>query len=132
MAAVLDTHAALWYLLEAKRLPGNVFSLIDGAAAKGTPTFISAISLIEIIYLVERNRVPADAFDILRMELEQSEPTFRIVPVDLGVAEALRNVPRAEVPEMPDRIIAATALYLGLPLVTRDRRIRASKIKTIW
>ena len=35
--------------------------------------------------------------------------------------DAVRNVvPRDVVPDMPDRIIAATALYLGLPLVTRD------------
>ncbi len=33
---------------------------------------------------------------------------------------------------MPDRIIAATALHLGLPLVTRDHRIRASSVTTIW
>jgi predicted nucleic acid-binding protein len=33
---------------------------------------------------------------------------------------------------MPDRIIAATALSLGLPLVTRDGKIRASNVITIW
>jgi PIN domain nuclease of toxin-antitoxin system len=38
-----------------------------------------------------------------------------------------------EVPEMPDRIIAATALHLNCPLVTRDHKIRAFKdIITIW
>jgi predicted nucleic acid-binding protein len=34
---------------------------------------------------------------------------------------------------MPDRIIAATAFYLGIPLVTRDLRIQAlTNIQTIW
>jgi predicted nucleic acid-binding protein len=34
---------------------------------------------------------------------------------------------------MGDRIIAATALYLGLPLVTKDHKIRElSIIQTIW
>jgi PIN domain nuclease of toxin-antitoxin system len=33
---------------------------------------------------------------------------------------------------MPDRIIAATANHLNLPLVTRDRKIRSSKVKTVW
>jgi predicted nucleic acid-binding protein len=33
---------------------------------------------------------------------------------------------------MPDRIIAATALYLGVPLVTRDGKIRAADVETIW
>jgi predicted nucleic acid-binding protein len=55
-----------------------------------------------------------------------------IAPVDAGVADALPNIPRDVVPDMPDRIIAATALHLGLPLVTRDRRLQAAGIQTIW
>ena len=37
-------------------------------------------------------------------------------PLDYNVASALRSIPRDIVPDMPDRIIAATALHLGLPL----------------
>jgi predicted nucleic acid-binding protein len=48
------------------------------------------------------------------------------------VAEAVAEVPRSAVPDMPDRIIAATALHLGLPLVSRDRLIQLSGIETIW
>jgi len=48
------------------------------------------------------------------------------------VATALKDIPRNLVPDMPDRIIAATALHLGLPLVTRDRRLQAAGIDTIW
>ena len=33
---------------------------------------------------------------------------------------------------MPDRIIAATALHLGLPLITWDRRIQLADVGTIW
>jgi predicted nucleic acid-binding protein len=44
----------------------------------------------------------------------------------------LRRVRREDVPDMPDRIIAATALALDLPLVTRDGKIRAAGIRTIW
>lgn len=34
MPAVLDTHAAVWYLLDSTRLPEPVYSLIDSAAAE--------------------------------------------------------------------------------------------------
>jgi PIN domain nuclease of toxin-antitoxin system len=54
MPAVLDTHAAIWYLLDVNNLSETVFSLIDGAATSGVPTYISAVSLAEIVYLVER------------------------------------------------------------------------------
>jgi len=49
-----------------------------------------------------------------------------------GVVEALTRVPRTHVPDMPDRIIAATALHLGLPLMTRDRSIQRAGVRTIW
>ena len=56
-----------------------------------------------------------------------------IAPLDLTVAETLAQIPRATVPDMPDRIIAATALWLGLPLVTRDSRIcLLPNISTVW
>jgi len=36
------------------------------------------------------------------------------------------------VPDMPDRIITATAFYLNLPLVSCDSKIQAANIQTIW
>jgi predicted nucleic acid-binding protein len=44
----------------------------------------------------------------------------------------MASIPRADVPDLPDRIIAATAVYLGVPLISRDRAIRASSVETIW
>jgi len=132
MPAVLDTHAAIWYLLDSRRLPEPVYSLIDGAAASGTPTYISAVSLVEVIYLVERGRIAADAFDRFARELDSENPAFAVVSLDAHVATALKRIPRNVVPDMPDRIIAATALHLSLPLVTRDRRLQAAGIKTVW
>jgi len=82
--------------------------------------------------LVERGRIAADAFDRFVRELSQDNPAFTVIPLDAQIASVLRDIPRKLVPEMPDRIIAATALYLGLPLVTRDRRLQAAGIRTIW
>jgi PIN domain nuclease of toxin-antitoxin system len=132
MRAVLDTHAAIWYLLDTQHLSQTVFSLIDSAAASDEPTYISAVTLVEVVYLVERGRIAADAFDKFTKELSQSNPAFEVVPLDYSVASAMRKISRDVVPDMPDRIIAGTALHLGLPLVTRDRRLQAAGIQTIW
>jgi PIN domain nuclease of toxin-antitoxin system len=48
------------------------------------------------------------------------------------LVDALEKIPRSVVPDMPDRFIAATALHLGVPLVTRDRRLQSAGIQTIW
>lgn len=93
---------------------------------------ISAITLVELDYLVEKERLPVQAFDRLSTLIQQEKPPVRVAPVDEGVAGALRQIPRTAVPDMPDCIIAATALYLGLPLVTRDRKIQTSGIDTLW
>ena len=62
-----------------------------------------------------------------------ADARFRLEPMPLtvGVAFALAQIPRNEVPDLPDRVIAATALSLGLALL-RDGKIRASRIETIW
>jgi PIN domain nuclease of toxin-antitoxin system len=119
-------------LLDSTRLSEQVYSLIDRAAAGGTPTYISAVSLVEVVYLVERGRIQANAYDLFTSELENENRAFTVVPLDPQVATALRRIPRTVVPDMPDRIIAATALHLGLPLVTRDRRLQSAGIQTIW
>jgi PIN domain nuclease of toxin-antitoxin system len=41
-------------------------------------------------------------------------------------------VSRLEVPDLPDRIVTATAVSLQAPLISRDRKIRTSQVQTIW
>ncbi len=44
----------------------------------------------------------------------------------------MKTIPRTVVPDMPDRIVAATGVYFGVPVFSRDGRIRASIVQTIW
>jgi PIN domain nuclease of toxin-antitoxin system len=65
-------------------------------------------------------------------EIAKNDTIFKIVDLNLAVICEMKNVSRDEIPDMPDRIIASTSLYLGLPLITRDNKIRSSCIKTVW
>ncbi len=132
MSAVLDTHAVLWYLENARELSNLARTTIEDAVRNGHSVYVSTISLIETVYLVERNRIPSSALQRLRHVLSDANSGLSIAPVDSLVANALEQVPRALVPDMPDRIIAATALHLSLPLITRDRRLQSAGIQTIW
>jgi len=82
--------------------------------------------------LVERGRIPLSALLELENELKRLESSMRVAAVDAEVAEAVYKIPRQSVPDMPDRIIAATALCRNLPLLTRDARIQSTGIKTVW
>jgi PIN domain nuclease of toxin-antitoxin system len=54
IAGVADTHTALWYLFDDKRLSVVAGDFIDRAAVARHRIMVSAVSLAEIIYLIER------------------------------------------------------------------------------
>lgn len=87
---------------------------------------------MEIVYLVEKGRLPAVVIDRLTAALSDRDADFTIAPLDEAAALAVQRISRDIVPDMPDRIIAATALSLGFPLVTRDSAISKAGIATIW
>lgn len=80
----------------------------------------------------ERNRIPADLKARLDTELVSGNSGLILAELTAGVVNAMDQVPATIVPDMPDRIIAATAVHLGLPLISRDTRIKMSSVTTIW
>jgi PIN domain nuclease of toxin-antitoxin system len=65
--------------------------------------------------------------------LSTSNWRYQPVAIDTTIVETMATIPRYAVPDMPDRIIAATALSLGYPHITADERIRSSGVvKVIW
>ena len=128
---VLDTHTVIWYVCEPDKLGKTGAEVIDAAWSSGDFLYVSAISLVEIIYLEEKRRIPKGSIDAI-LEVLTNENGFVIIPLDAVVAQAIQEIPRVDVPDMPDRIIAATAIHLNLPLISRDKKIRSSKVKTVW
>ncbi len=132
IAAVADTHTALWHLFDAARLSATAGSMISEAAAARRKIAISTMSLAEVVYLVEKNRLPTSAYDELTQALADPEHVFIKAVFGAAIVQAMRRVSRAEVPDMPDRIVAATAVYFDVPIISRDMRIRAASLKTVW
>jgi PIN domain nuclease of toxin-antitoxin system len=103
------------------------------ATTAGQPIYVSAITFVEVAYLIDKGKLPAADWLLLGSAVSNGVKTaLELVPVDRAVAEAVALIPRAAIPDMPDRIIAATALHLGVPLISRDRKIQSSSIQTIW
>lgn len=131
-SVVVNTHAFIWYLLSPQRLSQTARDTLTQVATRGDRIFIPAITLVEICYLVDKGKWRPEDLDALVTAIADPHRGFVIAPLNQQTALAIRDVDRATVPDMPDRIIAATALTLGLPLVTRDGKIRASNVTTIW
>jgi PIN domain nuclease of toxin-antitoxin system len=58
IAAVADTHAALWHLFDDARLSASAGTFINEAASARHKIAISTISLAGVVYLIEKNGLP--------------------------------------------------------------------------
>jgi PIN domain nuclease of toxin-antitoxin system len=132
LRAVADTHAAIWYLFGDPRLSAPARAVFEEAAENGDEIGVSAITLVEIVYLAEKERIPAGTLPRILAALAGGESVLAEMAVDSTVARAMLEIPRSDVPDLPDRVIAATAFGAHVPLISRDRRITLSRIPTIW
>lgn len=131
-SVVADTHSIVWFLHVDARLSVPARTAMRASVQTGDPIFVASISLVELTYLVEKGRLPGSALRALRAALADSSFGLRLAPLDLAVTDMLPQVPRGEIPDLPDRVIAATALALKLRLVTCNGKIRATSVPTIW
>lgn len=129
---VIDTHIAIWYFADPTQLSQPAENAIDLAEASGT-IYVSAITIVELIYLTEKGKIPPDVLNLLRDAIDDPNTAFRLLELTREIVDEVENISRIIVPEMPDRIISATSLFLNLPLVTKDSKIQnLQNIKVIW
>lgn len=129
-----DTHALVWNAEDSPKLGPRAREMMDLCHEGKGIVFFSVMSLFEIDYLVERGRVSSKLPGILLTEaLKSPDSALRILDIDQAVYRSFLEIPSKSIPELPDRIIAATAMAHSLPIVTKDSIIsRFDKLKTIW
>lgn len=132
VAAVADTHALHWYLFNDPRLSNRARAFMESVATQSLQIAISSISMVELVYQIEKGRVPSTLFTVIARELADPLSMLIEIPVTLPIARAMSRIPISQIPDMPDRIIAATALYLDVPIISRDGKIQLSSLQTIW
>jgi PIN domain nuclease of toxin-antitoxin system len=129
---VLDTHVWLWWLSGFEKLSRKASRLIaDAVPQKGI--YVSSISVWEVAQLAARRRLQL-AMNV-KDWLAKSEalPFVNFIPVDNAIAIKSVDLPEPLHQDPADRIIIATALILGFPLVTKDRGItKYPHVRTVW
>lgn len=123
MRHLLDTHVAIWWLTDDRRLTRAHARVLERAEQGGAPVALSAISLWEIAKLVERRRIELDqTIDESLAQLE-THPSLTILPLSARIAVESTRL-GARFPADPvDQLIAATARCHALTLLTADERI---------
>jgi PIN domain nuclease of toxin-antitoxin system len=130
--ALADTHAVIWFLSNDRRLSKSAKQFMDDAEANEDKIAVTSMSFVEMVYLIEKGNIPANLFGDLAQAIRQPSSLFIEVPVTFGIARALARVNAAKIPDMPDRIVAATAVHLSVPIISRDGKIWLSGLTTIW
>ncbi len=126
---VVDTNALWWYLRAPERLSPSADAIFRLAEAGGTALVVPAIVVAELHYLSIKARDALPPTEL--MALLDGSGYFVVSDLGRTQLELLERLP--EIPEMHDRLIAAEALALGVPVVTRDPVIAASsQVQSIW
>jgi PIN domain nuclease of toxin-antitoxin system len=129
---VLDTHIWLWWISNPDQLSPAARDAID-LAVTGKGVIISSISVWEVALLVKKGRLKLSVEVRDWVRKTEDLPFVRFVPVDNTITLRSVDLPGNFHPDPADRIIAATAMTMGLPLVTKDDKIRNYQhLKTIW
>jgi PIN domain nuclease of toxin-antitoxin system len=118
---VLDTHIWIWWMNQAAELPQEAFRLLDELDPK---PLLADISLWEVAMLVGKGRIQLRT--PLLDWLNSATQAVTVVPISPAIAERVASLPESFHGDPADRLVVATALDRGVPLVTRDKKIRKS------
>jgi len=125
---VTDTMAII-LRLEKRRLSKKVKSIFDNIEDGKIKLLIPAMVLAEIGYLSERNKIDTTIEEI--SNYCNKYPTVKFESISDIIIKKSFEID--DIPELHDRIIAGTAFYKNLKLITNDPIIIASQyISTVW
>jgi len=119
---VIDTHVLIWYFIGSKRLTDDLKNTIEQVRQQAGRLLVPTIVLAEALAVAAKGRV---VFDFNHLyQLVQAEPEFEIVEFGIEIFDEVLRI--QTIPEIHDRIIAATARFYGANLLTKDGIILSS------
>ena len=128
MTVLLDTNALLWALLKPTQLGLKATQAI---ADQDNAVLVSAASAWEIATKVRSGKLPGA--DALERDFVRAVHDAGYTLLDITVENALRAGRLVGTHRDPfDRMIAAQALALDIPIVSIDAKLDAFAIRRIW
>lgn len=125
---LLDTHALFWHLTNSAKLSDRARRIFEQAVSGQATLVLSPIVLLELYGVVKKFQAPLD----FSAELDLLErPPYQVAHITGADPHLLDRL--ADIPELHDRLIAATAVRLDVRILTRDPAITScSVVSCIW
>lgn len=128
---LLDTHVVVWLASDEPRLSKKAKAAIDEARKAERGVAISDFTLYELSMLFRKKHIGLSISP--ESFLSEVEKRFVVLPITGRICVSALSLPVGYPKDPADRIIGATALTEGIPLITADREIRNSRaLQTIW
>ncbi len=126
---VLDTHVLHWWSTE----PARVSAAATSAISAADELAVASITWFELAWLAHHDRIVVTT--PVRSWLERLASEVRTVPASPAIADTAVALASGFPGDPADRLIYATAVEHGWPLVTKDRRLRSHRHPrnpTVW
>ena len=129
---VVDTHVVVWDALKPEKLSRRAKKAI-AEANEGDGIIFCDISLWEIAMLMHKGRISVDIDYLQFIKLVFDSNNYILKSISPEIADLSSRLFQNVNKDPADRIIAATAIFNNLELITYDKSMRQSrKVKTIW
>ncbi len=130
---LLDTHSWIWFIDAPEVLGKQAAAAIEKARLDREVIHISCISTWEVHMLAAKGRLSMAVAPALWVTRCERLSFIRFHPVNNPIAHLAVTACATMHADPADRIIVATALYLGASVVTRDDKIKGcSIVNCIW
>ena len=129
---VMDTNVWVLFVSNPELLSKRAKRSLD-AAMEEKGILISSISAWEVALLVAKKRLRLTLGVTDWIAKSEALPFITFMPVDNSVAIKSVNLPQPIHDDPVDRIIIATAISMGAPLLTKDKKLlKYPHVQTIW
>ena len=118
---LLDTCALIWIVNNDPVLPAALTAV--ERAVRAAELYLSPVTAWEIGTLVTRGRLVLDVSAEVYVSRAFSRPGVQIAALTPEIAVRSSHLPGTLHGDPADRMLIATAMLMGLKLMTRDRRI---------
>jgi PIN domain nuclease of toxin-antitoxin system len=129
MNFLADTHALIWWFTDSPKISKTASEIFEQCERGESIIFIPSIVVAELLSIFDKKRISFN-FKNLFKKIHTSE-NFVLIALDYPILEKM--IALKEVPELHDKIIASTAKYLKVPIITKDKVLqKIASVRTIW